>query len=241
MAEFNNDLLNYINFLKKQPRGFVFREKEERSVLNKVTEQKVMSPVARQLVDDAGKAEALKDLYAKYTKCQGCGLLGQGRSRVVFGAGNPNSSLIFVGEAPGRDEDKQGVPFVGRAGQLLTKIIEAMGFKREDVFITNVVKCRPPENRTPISEERESCKKCILMHELEIIKPKVICTLGACPTQGLLGDDVKISHTRGIFAEWKGYLVLPTYHPAYLLRNPDAKRIVWEDMKKILAKLQELN
>ncbi len=186
------------------------------------------------------KTNLLNILKKKYKNCQACPLAIQGRTQVVFGVGNPNAKLMFIGEAPGRDEDLQGEPFVGRSGQLLNKIIEAMGLKRQDVYISNVVKSRPPNNRTPTIEERETCKQEILLKEIAIIKPKIICTLGSPSTQALLGDKVKITQTRGKFVEWNGYLVLPTFHPAYLLRNPAEKRTVWEDIKKIMEKLSTL-
>jgi DNA polymerase len=168
-------------------------------------------------------------------------LAKQGRSQVVFGIGNPLTKLMFIGEGPGRDEDAQGKPFVGRAGQLLTKIIEAMKLTRDEIYISNVVKCRPPDNRTPLPNESDICKKLILFKEIDIIKPQIICALGATATQGLLGQDTSISKSRGVFFKFNDTLVLPTYHPAYLLRNPDAKKIVWEDMKKIMEKLKELS
>lgn len=183
------------------------------------------------------KTQFLNLLKSKYKNCQECPLAQQGRTQVVFGVGNPNARLMFIGEAPGRDEDIQGSPFVGRSGQLLTKIIEAMGLTRDEVFITNVVKSRPPENRTPTILERETCKKHILFKEIEIIKPEIICTLGSPSTKALLGDEITITQARGRFFTWKDYMVMPTYHPAYLLRNPVEKRTVWEDMKKIMEKL----
>ncbi|MFA5305814.1 MAG: uracil-DNA glycosylase, partial [Candidatus Babeliales bacterium] len=137
-------------------------------------------------------------------------------------------------------EDEQGLPFIGRAGQLLTKIIEAMKLTREDVYISNVVKCRPPGNRTPLPQESDRCKKLLLFKEIEIIQPKIICTLGATAVQALLGDEVKITRARGTFHTYTTIPVMPTYHPAYLLRNPDAKRVVWEDMKKVMERLKEL-
>lgn len=213
-------LNKYLDFLKKQPKGFCYKDKP---------------PIKEQRVNT--KKEALEILYSKYADCQNCPLAKQGRTQVVFGKGNPESPLMFVGEGPGRDEDAQGAPFIGRAGQLLTKIIEAMNLKREDVYISNVVKCRPPNNRTPLPNESEICKKLILFHEINIIKPKIICTLGNCATQALLGEEIKITKSRGIFIEFKGLLIIPTFHPAYLLRNPPAKKIVWEDMKKIMEKL----
>lgn len=218
---------DYLNFLSKQPKGFVYKDSSKKQVSTKKEVSTGKSPQT-----------LLDDIKCKYKDCQECPLAKQGRSQVVFGIGNPHAKLMFVGEGPGRDEDKQGMPFVGRAGQLLTKIIEAMKLTREEVYISNVVKCRPPNNRTPLPNESDICKNLILFKEIEIIKPKIICALGATATQGLLGYDANISKTRGIFFKFNDALVLPTYHPAYLLRNPDAKKIVWEDMKKIVEKLR---
>lgn len=175
-------------------------------------------------------------LCKNYEKCSRCPLAQQGRKHIVFGQGNPLAELMFIGEAPGRDEDTHGAPFIGRAGQLLTKIIQDMSLTRDQVYISNVVKCRPPKNRTPLPDEREICKK-ILFAEIDIIQPKVICLLGATATQALLGNDMKISPARGTFFTFRTILTMPTYHPAYLLRNPSAKKIVWEDMQKIMNAL----
>ena len=180
------------------------------------------------------KKTELEKLYCKYKNCQECPLGKLGRTQVVFGQGNPDTKLMFIGEAPGRDEDLKGAPFIGRAGQLLTKIIEAMKLERKDVYISNIAKCRPPENRTPLTEESEICKKLILFKEIDIIKPQIICTLGACATQALLGNNIKISKARGQFFKFNNYQIIPTFHPAYLLRNPEAKKYVWDDMKKVL-------
>jgi DNA polymerase len=215
----------YLSFLSKQPKGFVYKE----SCKKQIDGEQKFSESAQILLDD---------IKCRYKDCQKCPLAKQGRTQVVFGMGDLRAKLMFVGEGPGRDEDKQGIPFVGRAGQLLTKIIQAMKLSREEVYISNVVKCRPPNNRTPLPNESDICKKLILFKEIEIIKPQIICALGATATQGLLGYDASLSKTRGIFFELNGALVLPTYHPAYLLRNPDAKKIVWEDMKKIVEKLK---
>ena len=187
------------------------------------------------------KQEQLQKLFAPYINCQKCPLATQGRTQVVFGTGDAQATLMFIGEGPGRDEDRLGSPFVGRAGQLLNKIIEAMKLKREDVYISNVVKCRPPGNRTPLPTETSTCKNLLLYKEIDIVQPKIICTLGSPATKALLGDEVQISRTRGIFAQFNGITVMPTYHPAYLLRNPIEKRTVWEDMKKIMAKLAQLD
>ncbi len=185
------------------------------------------------------KKTLLNELTKKYKNCQGCPLAKLGRTQVVFGVGNPDTKLMFIGEAPGRDEDLNGEPFIGRSGKLLTQIIEDMGLSRSEVYITNVVKSRPPNNRTPIKQEREACKTLILVKEIDIIKPKIICTLGSPATKALLGDDIQISQARGKFAEYRGIPVMPTYHPAYLLRNPIAKHTVWEDMKKIMEELKD--
>ncbi|MCG2677689.1 uracil-DNA glycosylase, partial [bacterium] len=144
---------------------------------------------------------------------------------------------VFVGEAPGREEDIQGLPFVGRAGELLTKIIEAMGLKRKDVYISNVLKCRPPQNRNPLPSEVAACQD-YLRQQLEIISPRVICCLGKFSCLLLLNQDAPISRLRGQFQDFRGIKVMPTFHPAYLLRNPAAKRLVWEDMQKIMTELR---
>lgn len=167
--------------------------------------------------------------------CKRCELHAT-RNTVVFGTGNDNADLMFVGEAPGADEDQQGEPFVGRAGQLLTKIVEAMGFGRDEVYIANVIKCRPPGNRNPKPIEIETCEP-FLLKQVELIRPKVICALGSFAAQALLHTDEKISRLRGRFHDYHGAKLMPTYHPAFLLRNPHSKREVWEDMKKVIAEL----
>jgi uracil-DNA glycosylase len=176
----------------------------------------------------------LDDVRANIGDCKKCGLC-EFRNNIVFGEGDPNANLMFIGEGPGREEDATGRPFVGRAGQLLTKIIEAMNLKREDVYIANIVKCRPPANRTPLEEEIKSCAP-YLMDQIKVIKPKVIVTLGSPATCTLLNEKIKISAIRGTFYDWnEGVKLMPTFHPAYLLRNPNDKRLVWEDMKKVIA------
>lgn len=164
--------------------------------------------------------------------CTRCKLSTLGRSHIVFGVGHPHADLMFVGEAPGRDEDLQGIPFVGRAGQLLTKIIEAIGLKRDDVYIANVIKCRPPENRNPEPDEVETCEP-FLFQQIDIIKPKVIVALGKFAAQTLLRTLDPISRLRGRVYDYRGAKLIPTFHPAYLLRNPSSKREVWEDMKLV--------
>jgi DNA polymerase len=154
------------------------------------------------------------------------------RRQIVFGEGSEKAQLVFIGEGPGQDEDRQGRPFVGKAGQLLTRIISAIGLRREEVYITNIIKCRPPHNRNPQQEEIATCEP-FLNKQLEIIQPKVICALGTFAAQTLLKTDEKISQLRGRFFSCRGIKVMPTYHPAFLLRNPHKKREVWEDMQKI--------
>jgi uracil-DNA glycosylase len=165
-------------------------------------------------------------------QCTRCKLHTLGRKQVVFGVGSPNADLMFVGEAPGADEDIQGEPFVGRAGQLLTKIIEAIGMKREDVYIANVIKCRPPGNRNPEPDEVDQCEP-FLFRQIDAIKPKVIVALGKFAAQSLLRTNDPITRIRGREYTYRNAILMPTYHPAYLLRNPASKREVWEDMKRV--------
>ncbi len=177
----------------------------------------------------------LESLRQEVLNCTACDLYMTKRN-TVFGSGNPAASLMFIGEAPGEEEDKQGLPFVGRAGQLLTKIVEAMGLKREDVYIANILKCRPPNNRMPLPTEILACEE-NLKRQIDMIRPKVICTLGKFASQTLLKTTTPISVLRGTFQEYNGIKVMPTFHPAYLLRNPQDKKLVWEDMKKIRKEL----
>lgn len=177
-----------------------------------------------------------KELKARVSNCKGCGL-HKTRQNTVFGSGSINARLMFIGEAPGSDEDIQGLPFVGRAGQLLTKIIEAMGIKRGDVYIANVLKCRPPGNRPPLPTEVLACEE-HLKKQIDLIRPKVICALGKFAAQTLLRTDEPIGSLRGHFREYNGIKLMPTFHPAYLLRNPQDKRLVWNDMKKIAYELK---
>jgi uracil-DNA glycosylase family 4 len=172
------------------------------------------------------------DLGADCTRCK----LHRGRTKLVFGDGNPKAQVVFVGEGPGRDEDQQGLPFVGRAGKLLTQMIEAMGLERKDVYICNVVKCRPPENRAPERDEVETCSP-FLLRQLDAIAPKVIVCLGSVAAQTLLETNRGISHFRGEWMEFRGTKLMATYHPAYLLRNPSAKGEVWKDLQKVMSLL----
>lgn len=170
--------------------------------------------------------------------CKRCGLCRE-RNKIVFGSGNPKAKLLFIGEGPGQEEDAQGLPFVGPAGQLLTKIIEAMGYTREEVYIANVVKCRPPQNRVPFPDEIESCSP-FLKAQIQVIQPRLIVALGLTAAKLLTGKDTTMSNLRGKLTHlhWDSSIeLLPTYHPSYLLRNPSAKKVVWEDMKIAKKKL----
>jgi uracil-DNA glycosylase len=193
---------------------------------------------ARPPTPNAGSADSTQILASLKAEigpaCQRCKLHTLGRTQVVFGVGNPNADLMFVGEAPGADEDEQGEPFVGRAGQLLTKIIEAIGLKRDDVYIANIIKCRPPGNRNPEPDEVEQCEP-FLFRQVEAIKPKVIVALGKFAAQSLLRTSDPITRLRGRSFNYRGATLIPTFHPAYLLRNPSSKREVWEDMKRVRA------
>ncbi|WP_291985613.1 uracil-DNA glycosylase [Luteitalea sp.] len=170
-------------------------------------------------------------------QCTRCKLCTLGRTQVVFGVGNPSADLMFVGEAPGSDEDVQGIPFVGRAGQLLTKIIEAIEMRREDVYIANVIKCRPPGNRNPEPDEVATCEP-FLFRQIDLVKPRVIVALGKFAAQSLLRTDTPITKLRGQVHPFRGAQLVPTFHPAYLLRSPDKKRETWEDMKLVRSLLR---
>jgi uracil-DNA glycosylase family 4 len=181
------------------------------------------------------EGDSLEGICGELAGCTRC-KLHRRRTNIVFGVGNPHAELMFVGEGPGHDEDVQGTPFVGRAGQLLTQMITAMGIKREAVYIANVVKCRPPENRTPEKDEIATCLP-FLMRQLANINPKVIVSLGSVAAQALLSTNKSISHFRGQWFDFRGAKLMATYHPAYLLRNPHAKPEVWADLKKVMAYL----
>lgn len=182
-------------------------------------------------------ADAWAQLREQTQVCTLCHELAATRKSVVFGSGSAQAKLMFIGEAPGYEEDLQGLPFVGQAGQLLTKIIESIGLKREEVFIANTLKCRPPGNRQPQPEEIQNCRP-YLLKQIELIRPRIICALGAFAARTVLESETPISRLRGKFYEKNGVKVLCTFHPAYLLRNPGEKRKVWEDMKMIRRELE---
>lgn len=182
------------------------------------------------------RTAALEIIRAEVAACTRCTELATTRRQTVFGSGNPTPRLVFMGEAPGADEDRQGVPFVGRAGQLLTKIIEACTLRRDDVYILNTLKCRPPENRTPLPHEAANCRE-YLDRQLQVLTPEFICCLGAVAAQNLLGTTSPIGRLRGRLHEYQGIRVLCTYHPAYLLRNPAAKKDCWQDMQLLMREM----
>ena len=185
----------------------------------------------------ATAAERLALIRAELGDCTRC-KLHTNRTKLVFGVGNPDADLMFIGEAPGRDEDLQGIPFVGRAGQLLTKIIESIDLRRDDVYIANVIKCRPPDNRNPAPDEVRTCEP-FLFAQIDAIRPRVIVALGSFATRTLLRTEDAISKLRGCRYDYRGATLIPTFHPAFLLRSPNRKRDVWEDMKKVRAILRD--
>jgi len=209
-----------------------FREYRQKGVVGFDCSEEARERVAlwhRPLVRAPETLEAIREDIGD---CRRCALCEQ-RHNIVFGAGNPKAKLVFVGEGPGRDEDLQGEPFVGAAGELLTKIIQAIKFTRETVYICNIVKCRPPQNRNPLPDEIDTCLP-FLERQLDAIQPTFIVALGKVAAQTLLGTDQAISRLRGKFYDYHGIRLLPTYHPAYLLRSPEKKRDVWEDMKLLM-------
>src|SRR5438094_1270863 len=188
----------------------------------------------------AFQAKSLEELRAAIGDCRRC-KLWPGRTHLVFGVGNPKAKLMFIGEGPGRDEDLQGEPFVGRAGQLLTDIItKGMGFRRGDVYIANVVKCRPPENRNPEPDEVASCEP-FLKKQIDLVRPEIIVALGKFAVQTLLQTKAPITKLRGNWHSYHGIKLMPTFHPAYLLRNPADKKLVWQDIKKVMKEMRGEN
>jgi len=197
----------------------------------------VSLPTSEMKADEPGQSTmiTLADVRKELGDCKRC-KLHRGRKTIVFGEGNERATLMLIGEGPGYDEDVQGRPFVGKAGQLLTKILQSINLPREEVYIANIIKCRPPQNRNPEPDEIQSCSP-FLMKQIQVIQPKIICALGAFSAQTLLKTETKITALRGKLFDLEGIKVMPTYHPAFLLRNPDKKREVWEDMKKIVELL----
>ena len=202
-------------------------------------EQKVTAPAGSdvQNVEAANPDSAALDaIFNELGNCQRCGL-GASRTKLAYGVGNPNARLVLVGDAPGREEDLQGEPFVGEAGQLLDRILQAMGLHRDDVYLCNVLKCRPPNNRDPQPEEGATCEA-FLVRQIAAVRPQVIIALGRFAVHSLLKTNAPISKLRGEWQSYQGIPLMPTYHPAYLLNNPEGKRDVWDDMKQVLRRLQ---
>jgi uracil-DNA glycosylase len=215
------DIINILRFMARCGcKGYDPSEKTIQTLQNWIT------------TNSGYRSETLEQIQNDLGDCQRC-KLWKGRTNIVFGSGNPHAQLVFVGEGPGFDEDRQGKPFVGKAGQLLTKIIEAMKLSRDQVYICNVIKCRPPENRNPEPDEIKACFP-FLKRQLNSISPDFICALGSVAAKALLEKEVFISRVRGRFFDYRGIRVMPTYHPAYLLRNPGKKKDVWEDVQKIM-------
>lgn len=181
------------------------------------------------------KQTLLDNLYAPYKNCLLCPLGSLGRTQVVFGSGNPDARLLLIGEGPGKNEDLEGLPFVGRSGKLLTQTLNALNIAREDLYITNIVKCRPPNNRAPLPNEVSMCKKILLEKQIKIIRPKVICTLGSSAVNALFSEKHSISKVRGTKMNYEGVILIPTYHPAYLLRNPRELSSFAQDLEKAFS------
>jgi len=209
---------------------------QEEIMPKKVVGENIVSQIDKLLQVESDKKNKLESLKKDIIgTCERCRLCDE-RNSIVFGVGDPDAKLLFVGEGPGAEEDRQGIPFVGRAGQLLTKMIEAMGFPRERVYIANVVKCRPPGNRDPEPDEVLACSP-FLKAQLNIIKPKVIVTLGRYASQTLLATTTPMSQIRGVWTSYEGIDLMPTFHPAFLLRNPTKKKEVWQDLQMVMERL----
>jgi len=235
--------LGIYDFYRREPiEGIQLVQLEEREEMPRarasvvVEEERFAKPAVKPESGVSDPVEALKIIREDLGDCTRCVLHKQGRKQIVFGVGNPRADLMFIGEAPGADEDIQGEPFVGRAGQLLTNMIKAMGLSREEVYIANIIKCRPPGNRTP---ERDECATCspFLMRQIEVIKPKVIVALGAVAARTLLAINAPMSEFRGSFYDFRGTKLAVTYHPAFLLRDPRQKKETWKDLQMVMKEL----
>lgn len=223
------------------PKQVPLKPTSAQSILSLVDMVNMASPeqenrTKAEAIQGSSSADVLHKLYRAFCNCEACPL-STTRTKFVFGEGPADADLMFIGEGPGYDEDISGRPFVGKAGQLLEKIIEAMGFRRDQVFIANVVKCRPPGNRTPLPDEMSACAP-ILKRQIEAVNPKCIVVLGSTALKFFAGPNASITRTRGAFMNWENRRVMPTFHPAYILRNPRAKREVWEDMKAVMVELK---
>ena len=224
LYEVTDDLKNYLSYMKRLGFEGLSLSGDSLKILNQWNGRPVVETL-----------DVIKEDLGDCHRCK----LSSGRKHIVFGAGNPKARLVLVGEGPGYEEDIQGAPFVGRAGQLLTKILEAIKLTRDDVYICNIIKCRPPKNRNPEQDEIASCLP-FVQRQIKAIKPKFICALGTFAAQTLLQTKTPISRLRGEFHPYEDILLLPTYHPAYLLRNPNKKRDVWEDVQKLQAAYEKV-
>jgi uracil-DNA glycosylase len=242
-ADVWEDLKNQVDFLAEAGGGFVLRQPEGEAVPGGADAGAAgpaagWTPLAGLPPQTDAERKELEEIDRQVLACKLC-VLHKFRTHAVPGEGNRSAELMFIGEGPGRDEDIQGRPFVGRAGQLLRKIIAAMTFREDEVYITNMVKCRPPENRVPHHEEIEACSP-YLIRQIELIRPKVIVTLGKTPTDSFAPGREGMTSRRGRFGDYRGLPVMPTFHPSYLVRNEgnrELKRMVWEDMQKVMARL----
>jgi len=232
--------LGIYDFYRREPAAGNLRtmqdvgQEEEPEEMGETDLLDVSNPKAESRITDP--AQALRLIREDIGDCTRCRLSKQGRKQIVFGVGNPNAELMFIGEAPGADEDQQGEPFVGRAGQLLNNMIKAMGLRREDVYIANIIKCRPPGNRTPERDECETCSP-FLMRQIEAIKPKAIVALGAVAAKTLLAINAPMSEFRGRWFDFRGTKLAVTYHPAFLLRDPRQKKETWKDLQMVMKEL----
>ena len=232
--------LGIYDFYRRETQAFIQPQPEEREPLPKTKAAAVVSESEEVLIRPesaiADPARALLAIREDIGDCTRCRLHKQGRKQIVFGVGNPRAELMFIGEAPGADEDKQGEPFVGRAGQLLNNMIKAMGLRREDIYIANIIKCRPPGNRTPERDECETCSP-FLMRQIATIKPKVLVALGAVAAKTLLAINAPMSELRGHWYDFRGTKLAVTYHPAFLLRDPRQKKEAWKDLQMVMKEL----
>lgn len=234
--------IEYFRQLAQMGETVVYRPFDSIPVLPEITpvmnRQESQETIDMPSIDNFAKTTNLNQLFKTIKNCHKCAL-GDTRTNFVFGVGNPNAQIMFVGEAPGHDEDMKGEPFVGRAGQLLNKVLAALELKREDVYIANILKCRPPNNRDPEPEEAATCEP-YLIHQIKLIRPKIICCLGRIAAQRLLQTNMSLGQMRDRWFDYHGTLLMVTYHPAAVLRSPSYKRPLWEDMQKMTAKLKEL-
>jgi uracil-DNA glycosylase len=234
-VRFYRELGIYDLYRRENPENTIVETQRAASLKDAVTNAE-LNPLSSLPKEEMTPEQALRAIREDIGDCTRCVLHKQGRKQIVFGVGNPRADIMFVGEAPGADEDRQGEPFVGRAGQLLNNMISAMGIRREDVYIANIIKCRPPGNRMP---EREECDTCspFLMSQIEVVKPKIIVALGAVAAKTLLGVNDAMINLRGKIYDFRNTKLAVTYHPAYLLRDPRQKKEAWKDLQMVMKHL----